>query len=252
MCWGMKKWTLTITAILLFLMISSGYAKTDDKTNEITHIIKVMENSGAKPKNWTMYIRGQLGFTSDGRGYLQKAEELKRKWPKFTWAVSTDNAGHERMTGHFTHKDLGFTEKVTVITYPQKQVKQSYFIYAVEGLVYTNQNWSGIQRYMNDRIEDSIGGNPQIFSCVTGTYGDRMVVDLYLEANELVKSFSAFPVEELKEETFVSLSAYTEQWEQAIYTGQNQKMNLQVALRSEGLGGQTAVTIGTPIITSEY
>lgn len=79
-----------------------------------------------------------------------------------------------------------------------------------------------------------------------------MVVDLYSQANELVRAFSGVSVEELKEETFVSLSAYTELWEQAIYTGHQHKMNLQVALRTEGLGSKTTVTIGTPIITSEY
>jgi hypothetical protein len=249
---GMKRWTLTITAILLILWITSGYAKTDDETNEISHIINVLEHDGAKPDKWTMYFRGQLGFDSNGLGYLKQAEELERKWPEFQWVVSEDASGHKKMTGMLQRKDIPVTEKVTVITYPQKQHLVSYFIYAVEGLVNTNQNWKDIQTLMDNRTKDSIGGYPKIFSCVTGTYGDKMVVDLYLKANELVQSFSGVSVEGLKEETFVSLSAYTEQWEQAIYTGHNHKMNLQVALRTEGMGSKTTVTIGTPIITSEY
>jgi hypothetical protein len=252
MCWGMKKWTLSITAILLLFMFSSVFAKNDDKTIELSHIIKVLENSGAEPKDWKIHFRGQLGFASDTRGYLKQAEELMRRWPKFSWAISENNTGHIKMTGRNTLAHLGFTETITVITYPQNENQKPYFIYAAEGPVYTNLNWIGIQNHINDRIDDSIGGNPRIFSCATGTYGDKMMVDLYLQANELVESFSAVPVEELKEETFVSLSAYTEQWEQAIYTGQNQKMNLQVALRSEGFDGETTVTVGTPIITSEY
>ncbi|WNB92339.1 YwmB family TATA-box binding protein [Bacillus sp. NEB1478] len=248
----MKKWTLAITAILLTIWITSGYAKTDDKTNEIPHIIDVLIKDGAKPDKWTMYFRGKLGFDSNGLGYLNQAEELKRQWPEFNWVVSEDASGHEKLSGELRNDDLQVTEKVTVITYPQKQQMESYFIYAVEGLVNTNQNWKEIKHLMNNRTKDSIGGNPNIFSCVTGTYGDKMVVDLYFKANELVQSFSGISVEELKEETFVSLSAYTEQWEQAIYTGHNHKMNLQVALRTEGMGSKTTVTIGTPIITSEY
>jgi TATA-box binding len=248
---GMKKWTMTITAILLLIFITSGYAK-DDKTNEVAHIINVLNENGAKPDKWTMYFRGQLGFTSKGLGYLKQAEALKRNYPEFSWVVGKDDNGHYKMTGQFQHDDLGVTEKVTVITYPQKDQFASYFIYAVEGLVNINQNWKDIQALIDDRIDDSVGGNPKIFSCVTGTYGDKMVVDLYSQANELVQAFSGVPVEELKEETFVSLSAYTEQWEQAIYTGHQNKMNLQVALRTEGLGSKTTVTIGTPIITSEY
>jgi hypothetical protein len=251
MCWGMKKWTMTITAILLIIMVSSGYAK-DDQTNEVAHIIDVLKEKGAEPDKWTMYFNGELGFTSKGLGYLKQAEELKRNYPEFSWAEGEDDAGHYKMTGKFQHDELGLTEKVTIITYPQKEQTASYFIYAVEGLVNTNQNWKEIRRLLDDRIEDSVGGNPKIFSCVTGTYGDKMVVDLYSQANELVQAFSGVSVEELKEETFVSLSAYTGQWEQAIYTGHQNKMNLQVALRSEGLGSKTTVTIGTPIITSEY
>jgi hypothetical protein len=251
MCWGMKKWTMTITAILLIFIISSGYAK-DDKTNEVAHIINVLTEKGARPDKWTMYFNGQLGFTSKGLGYLKKAEELKRNYPEFSWVVGKDEAGHDKITGLFQRDELGVTEKVTIITYPQKEQNATYFIYAIEGLVNTNQDWKEIRRLIDDRIQDSVGGNPKIFSCVTGTYGDKMVVDLYSQANELVQAFSGTSVEELKEETFVSLSAYTEQWEQAIYTGHQNKMNLQVALRSEGLGSKTTVTIGTPIITSEY
>ncbi|WP_186320409.1 YwmB family TATA-box binding protein [Fictibacillus phosphorivorans] len=248
----MKKWTMTITAILLLVMITSGYAKTDEKTNEVTHIIDVLKKSGATPDKWTMYFRGQTGFASKGLGYVKQAEELKRNYPEFTWAVTEDEAGHYKMTGLFERNDIGVREKMTVITYPQKDQSASYFIYAVEGLVNANQNWKEIQNLIDSRVKQSIGGNPKIFSCVTGTYGDKMVVDLYSQANELVRAFSGDPVEELKEETVVSLSAYTEQWEQAIYTGHQHKMNLQVALRSEGLGSGTTVTIGTPIITSEY
>ncbi|MBY6037315.1 YwmB family TATA-box binding protein [Fictibacillus nanhaiensis] len=249
----MKKWTMAITAILLMLMITSGYAKTDDKTNEVSHIINVLTDSGVKLDKWTMYFRGQIGFTSKGLGYLTKAEELKRNYPEFNWAVTEDEAGHHKMTGLNHRADMKVTEKITVITYPHKDQSASYFIYAVEGLVETNPNWKKqIEPLLENRIEKSVGGNPKIFSCVTGTYGDKMVVDLYSQANELVQAFSAVSVEELREETFVSLSAYNEQWEQAIYTGQQHKMNLQVALRTEGLGSKTTVTIGTPIITSEY
>jgi len=249
----MKKWTMTITAILLLIMITSGYAKSDDKTNEVSYIINVLTENGAKPDKWTMHFRGNLGFTSKGLGYLKQAEELKRNYPDFSWVVEEDKAGHYKMTGLFERDDLRVSEQVTVIMYPQKEQIASYFIYAVEGLVNTNQNWKEIRKLMDSRIEDSVGGNPKIFSCVTGTYGDKMVVDLYSQANELVQAFSGVSVEELKEETFVSLSAYTEQWEHTIYTGHEHKMNLQVALRTgEGLGSETTVTIGTPIITSEY
>lgn len=74
---------------------------------------------------------------------------------------------------------------------------------------------------------------------------------LSLQVKQLLTAFNAQQIESLMEESFVSVSAYTGLWEEAL-SSQQQEMNLQIALRKTGMGGQTTLVVGTPIITSEY
>jgi hypothetical protein len=67
-----------------------------------------------------------------------------------------------------------------------------------------------------------------------------------------LKAFKADSVEELSEEAFVSVTAYTEMWEDVLLTQDQQRMNLQIAIRNQGMGEKTTFVVGTPIITSEY
>lgn len=53
------------------------------------------------------------------------------------------------------------------------------------------------------------------------------------------------------EPNFVSVSAFTNEWKESIKTEKHQ-MNLQVSLRNAGMGEKLTVTVGTPIVTTEY
>ena len=64
-----------------------------------------------------------------------------------------------------------------------------------------------------------------------------------------MEDLSAKPIESLEEIAFVSVSAYTEEWKDALAVNR-EKMNVQVALRNTD--NKTTVVVGTPIITSEY
>ena len=73
------------------------------------------------------------------------------------------------------------------------------------------------------------------------------------EAKTLLNKYSGKNIQNLKEENFISLSAYTENWDTKIPLGNEEFMNLHIAYRnSNENSGITKVTIGTPIITSEY
>ncbi|MFA9457643.1 YwmB family TATA-box binding protein [Halalkalibacter sp. AB-rgal2] len=76
--------------------------------------------------------------------------------------------------------------------------------------------------------------------------------NIQTQAYEWLEHLDAQAVEELVEEQFISLSAYQPEWGSGLMTG-NEHMNVQIALRDvEGMGARTRVTIGTPIITTEY
>jgi hypothetical protein len=84
-----------------------------------------------------------------------------------------------------------------------------------------------------------------------GTVGDKMDTALPKTANHLLSVFKAKEIEALKEETFMSVSANSPMFKGSI-DDQRDNMNLQIGIRSEGLGGKTTIVVGTPIITIEY
>jgi hypothetical protein len=67
-------------------------------------------------------------------------------------------------------------------------------------------------------------------------------------ASDLMEIFDAKEIEALKEDNFMSVSANSPMFSDSI----GRDMNLQIGIRSEGLGGKTTIVVGTPIITIEY
>ena len=69
--------------------------------------------------------------------------------------------------------------------------------------------------------------------------------------NPLLQAFQAQEIESLKEDSFISTTAYSPLFGETIQT-MTDEMNLQLGVRKQGLGGKTTIVVGTPIITVEY
>lgn len=247
----MKKMTVLFILILFSIHISVSYAESSRNHHKLALMAEQLEKHHLTLSKWTLYTRGNMGFSKDLNGYLDTVKKLQDKMPELQWSTEPVKVrGEWKVSGSKVHDD-GSVERLTVIAYPHKKQYQSYFIYALEGTLLPKSGFEETERRFYQKAEKFASKNLNYFSCMSGITDDKMKFGLYNEAHELVSSFSAVPIEELQEETFVSLSAYTALWDDAITTAQD-KMNLQIAVRTDGLGGRTTVTIGTPIITSEY
>ncbi len=142
-------------------------------------------------------------------------------------------------------------EQIIYVAYPHKDQLKTYLIYVIEGENWEPELISDFAPSIQSKIGTMFDKNPQIFSCAKGHLGGKIDGVLYNQALNILKDFSADPIESLQEEAFVSVSAYTENWKNSI-PEKNKEMNIQKALRNQGLGASTTVVIGTPIITSEY
>ena len=67
----------------------------------------------------------------------------------------------------------------------------------------------------------------------------------------LLAVFKAKEVEALKEDAFISSSAYSTMFSESVEAGEKE-MNVQLGIRNQGMGGKTTIVVGTPIITIEY
>ncbi|MGI8316627.1 YwmB family TATA-box binding protein [Halobacillus mangrovi] len=91
------------------------------------------------------------------------------------------------------------------------------------------------------------GEKVNIFSCLKAKSSG--IIDDVLVYQKFRQTFNIQPIDEVIEHGWSSRTGYTKEWGQAIPVA-GDHMNVQFASRT--LGGETNITIGTPIITAEY
>ncbi|WLR50697.1 YwmB family TATA-box binding protein [Bacillus tianshenii] len=127
----------------------------------------------------------------------------------------------------------------------------TYLIYEMSGESLGEQEWGLITHETDEMSSNLFQKTPSFYSCVKGQAGGMMEGVLHSYAKRILNHVSARPIERVEENGFISISAYSNDLSQMISV-ENEKMNVQLGLRKQGLGGVISVTIGTPIITLEY
>lgn len=249
---NLKKMILVFMVLLFLGSFADGYAKEQKVPPvHLLDIISVMKQQDISVNRWSLYTKRKGRLLQNEKGYELTAHKLKRRLPLFRWTDVKDFKSHLELTGRRLDKATGITERMTLIAYPQSGQLRTYYIYEIEGKRWNPDSWKKFSNQFNDRVDTFFKGNATIFSCVKGHFNGKMDLVLSEKTLDIMNSFSAVPIEQLKEKTFVSVSAYNDDWKASIQT-KDSKMNLQIALRSDPSGEAAAVTIGTPIITSEY
>lgn len=241
--------------LLLFFGVttqSSARVTADDPVRPLRDIVTVVHDQHLSLEHWGMYAKTNSRLSKGHKGYVQKVEELQSQLSGFQWTkVHKDAEGNLKITGTRTDPGTRVNERMTVLAYKRGEQWRAYTIYEAGGDHWDRETWQQFSPTFHDRLRHHFPQNPKVFSCVKAHLSGMVDGSLYNRAQRILREFSAMPVEQLKEKTFVSLSAYTKQWKPSIQT-QGKRMNLQVALRTNGEKGATTVTIGTPIITTEY
>lgn len=248
-----KKW-YKLQLILLVLGIIITYTAIGKETNATNHdqpteqlsqITNTLQKYNIEVDGWQLYSRSLLSNNQTHENAKLEVMGIIKNNPSFRW----DNHDSNIYTGKLEHTFM--TETITVIITPHNQEYITYLIYQANGDSTVKDSLDFINAGVKNRHSHLFRKNTKIFTSVTGTIHDKLNFGLNMKAEEILNNFSATKVEELNEETFISFSAYTTLWDTYIETNQK-KMNLQVALRNDGMGGKTTITIGTPIITTEY
>jgi hypothetical protein len=208
----------------------------------------VLQQNGAKIEEWVIYTREYSPTLQDDATFLQKVNELKGKHPEFQWTFEKNN-DIWKATGLYKHSSV--KEKIQLVATVTNQKPQTYILYEVKGFGWSETKLKPVFKNVEQKLSKIFMKQPVFFSCVKGEFSDKMKGVLFNQVNHLLAEFDAKPIEALHEKTFVSVSAYTEQWENALPTKEH-PMNIQLALRTTGLGEKTTVVVGTPIITIEY
>ncbi|TLS35816.1 YwmB family TATA-box binding protein [Pseudalkalibacillus caeni] len=244
---------IVFSCVLILFGFYPSTAKMEDYNAKVRveETVTMMKAQKIEVTDWSLYVREDLGLLENKNGYIKSTQAIQDKARGFKWDMSQTKDGHLKMKGTRENHRLNVIETITYTAYPHKSKLSAYLLYQVKGAGWSKDKWEKSFSIFLKQKSRMFTKNTQIFSCIQGDAGDTMGIVLYKKAEELLDEFSAEKVEDLKEETFVSVSAYNEAWNDHIVTN-DKKMNLQIALRQSGMGGKTTVTIGTPIITTEY
>ncbi|GAE33645.1 YwmB family TATA-box binding protein [Halalkalibacter akibai] len=213
----------------------------------------VLNNEEMKLNEWRIRLREErLNSTlTNEDAFVSYVSE----WKESGWeqkALITDGT---EWKAHFTYdRPDGITESIQFFAYPTPNMKNGLsqlITYEVLGT-----NGSVVESNIVDELVEERSRDLELHDATTYVQiqvSDRSNMnDIEKKATKWIQQLSAEPVEALKEDSFVSYSAYNPDWNSFIETN-GQRMNIQVAIReNQRLGAGTTVTIGTPIITTEY
>ncbi|MCZ0754006.1 YwmB family TATA-box binding protein [Anoxybacillus sp. J5B_2022] len=243
-----KKIWMTMMVAVLVIGYSFSKVQGNEPLKEMKTIALVLQKNGASIEQWTIYTREYAQTMKNDSAFTKKVDELKRTFPTFQWVVEADQHV-QRATGINEHSSM--QEKIQLVTTVANKQPQTYILYELKGFGWSETVQKNIGQIISQRSSQLFTKQPAFFSCVKGEFNGKMKGVLLKQAYHLLHAFNAAPVEALTEEAFVSVSAYTRQWENVLPT-KTHPMNIQLALRKTGLGGRTTVVVGTPIITIEY
>ncbi|MGV3488645.1 MAG: YwmB family TATA-box binding protein [Tuberibacillus sp.] len=246
------KRTFYAIAFLLFLFFGA-LAHTQamsqiPPTEKVPQLVQALKDEGARIQNWSLYARHQTEVKSP-QDFYKKAEQLKGTFDSFHWSRKKYSDGKLEMTGVKNSPYFNGEEHIIIFSYPRKGALVTYIIYELKGSSWDGKKWVKFSSTLNHRLDLLFQQNGKLFACAQGFYSDKMDIVISKKTKEILSRFHAHVIEQVEEKTFESVSAYTNDWKDSIKTN-GRKMNLQVGLRTIKEG--TTVTIGTPIITTEY
>jgi TATA-box binding len=238
---------ISMMMIISLMAILGSRLATANGDVDLVEIASVFQTEDILLEEWSFYAREHLVDLNTEKEVQEYVKELQQKFPDWDWSTSETSDKWEVTAVSPTSKH--HTEMLQVMATHTKQPVNAYIVYRANGDKWNKEMESFFtEEPFKTRLSDIFRGNPTIFSSMKGSISDKMDMALPTVARDLLESFEAKEIEALKEDTFMSVSANSPVFSDSIA----QDMNLQIGIRSEGLGAKTTIVVGTPIITIEY
>ncbi|WP_324698706.1 YwmB family TATA-box binding protein [Geobacillus sp. FSL W8-0032] len=249
-----KSWTAWLAALVLTGLVWAGWqnrtegARGDEWSKPLETIAQTLKRHGASLDRWVVYTREYAHDIENDADFFKKMAELKRQNRSFRWSLVRTSHGPKAIG---INERPFFREQIQLVMTVTNGGPQTYLLYEAAGSAWSEARWKEAAQRIQTKTSELFVNNPTFFACMEGEFSGNMKGGLFDQASQLLHDLQATPVEWLKEESLVSLSAYTGQWKNVLPAANHQSINLQLAMR-ERLGGKTRVVVGTPIITIEY
>lgn len=232
----MKKWSfyLVVIGIISFIVLQVGNRTiVADSDQDLLTLVSVLQDEHILVNEWSLYSREIV----ESRDPDKVIADLKDQFAGWSWNESTATS----TSSNNIHQEIKVINSHS----------HTYVLYEVKGQGWNEKTEAFVTREWQDHLLTIFNGQASTFSCIKGEFGDKMNEALPVFMNGLLDAFDAEEIEALEEDNFLSTSAYSPLFSGTI--SEDHDMNLQLGIRKpDGMGGNTTLVVGTPIITIEY
>lgn len=239
------KYLLIIFSILLIFLSINFIRNSDHK--ELYTIAKVIENNNYKIKEWSIYSRKPIGEVKNEKEFYKEANKIKMEKEDYEWTSIEDVDHHIKIVGVYENTQYLNRIIITAVKY-----NESYNLEVANEVKGYQWNPKDINTILAKNDFPSDGAST--FYSINGEANMDIIGEgeLAQKAKEVMDDLTAFEVEKLTDDDFVALSGLSTKWENKIALNVNKEMNLQIAMRFHPQDKKINVTVGIPIIITEY
>ena len=224
---------LKIIIVLYFITYMN-----ENRMIELEQIASVVQDTNGIINEWSLYAREPIELSTN-KQVIEKANGLQKQFPEMNWSKIETNQS-VKWIGQQTIAEV--TETITLI---YSKNEQSFLLYQLAGRGHPSKNV-----YDTKKLNTIFMTEPDVFSCIKGVFIEGFAEASKYTMDEIIYKLQAMEMESLREENFISISAYSQSFTHAIPLEENE-MNVQLALRQMN-EGETEFIIGTPILVIEY
>lgn len=231
-----------LVSISLLAGIYTNNQEDNLKINDMTEMKEIVDENNIVITSWKVYQRKELGTANSSEEMMKKITKFKTTYEDYNWELTLAKENHHYVwNGRKRENSSGMTEGMKLTSYVSGGKYEIGLTYEVKGTELNQNHLAWIEKTFNEE--------ENIFYTIAGNLESTDIVTL---SNEILTSANGEVVEQLNENSFVSISAYSNVFESQLITKNDHPFNMQVGLRVNGETSKIDVTIGTPIITSEY
>ncbi|WP_379970636.1 YwmB family TATA-box binding protein [Ectobacillus sp. sgz5001026] len=223
-----------------FVLVFGGYTHTQAVTpvEKVSQLRAAIEANGAVMQNWTLTAKREDHSVHDIHTFHVLLQTQEHDLGVTDWTFENSAEGYKATA---IKNSPQYKERVVVTWVKENTTNTTFIIHEMTGTTWDES--------LATSITKNFSQNSTIYTCIRAVPSDNMESVLLTRANNILQSLDAKPVEATQERAFVSISAYTGKWNDALAIDK-EKINVQVALRN--VDNKTTIVIGTPVITSEY
>jgi len=252
-----KTFSIYIAITFFVIIFSIFFVELQDKISmPETTLVKSFSSTGARIVSSEVYFWGGLNDKT-----LNSFEELKEFTEDFSLelGIAGDNILSRKTVDNDVVKQVeingtkGKNKVLNISTHMDKTEADNDKKYISVSFV-QDLSIDGLEEARNEilKVFKKYNITPKINSCITGSFEGKLE---YTEMNNVCKKIfneaGAKKVEGMRDGNFISISAYSPAINDYIRVEEN-KVNLNVAIRYNSYENKTYIWLATPVITTEY